>query len=280
MRRLVAILVGASVLVGAACGDDDDTAADDSPPSTDEPTGVPSDGGDVNPFGVRTFIGTEVTEKGQPRPLVEGTELAIDFGPDDQIGVTAGCNSMSGTAEIGEDTLKAAAGLATTEMGCDPARHAQDEWIADLLVQGFTYTLAGDELQLTSGDTVITLLDRETVNPDRPLEATVWQLDGIVEGDGVSSVPQGASATVVFQGGEVVVTNEGCNGARGPAEITESEITIGGLMMTKMGCEPAPTTVETALTRVLDGTITYRIEATRLDLTNPNGTALTLVASE
>jgi heat shock protein HslJ len=277
VRRSLAILVGAAVLLGAACGDDDDdTAADDTPPATDEPSDD-DDGGGVNPLDGRTFIATEVTEGGQPRPLVEGTELSVVFGPENQISVSAGCNSMSGPAEFGGGTIQTA-GLATTEMGCDEARHAQDEWIAGLLSQGLGYTLDGDELTLTAGNTVIVLTDRETVNPDRPLEETVWQLDGIVEGDGVSSVPVGASATVVFRGGEVVVENEGCNGARGPAEVAESEITVGPLMMTKMGCEPDPAAVEAALTQVLDGTITYTVEADRLDLSNPNGTGLTFVA--
>lgn len=275
MRRFLVLTVGLAVLMGSACGgDDDDNAAVDDDTST---TSEPANGGDTGPFGLRTFVATEVTENGQPRPLVEDTQLTVDFGPDDQVGIQAGCNSMSGVAEVTDDLVKAA-DLMTTDMGCDPPRHAQDEWIAGLFAQGLAYTLDGDQLTLTADATVITMVDRKTVNPDRPLEDTEWQLDGIVEGDGVSSVPQGAVATVVFSGGEVVVTNEGCNGARGSVEITETEITIDGLMMTRMGCPPAPTTVEQAITQTLDGTVTYRIDSDRLDVSNANGTGLTFVA--
>lgn len=282
MRRFLVVMVGMAVLVGSACGDDDGAAADDdtstSTSTTQEPDGDGTDGG-AAPFDLRTFVSTGVSENGQPRPLVEGTEIALDFGPDSQIGIQAGCNSMSGPAEITDDVVKAA-NLATTEMGCDPPRHAQDEWIAGLFGQGLAYTLDSDKLTLTADGTVITMVDRKTVNPDRALEDTEWKLDGIVQGDGVSSVPQGAVAVVVFSDGEVVVQNEGCNGARGPAEVTETEITIGGLMMTKMGCEPGPTAVEQAITQTLDGTVTYRIDSDRLDVSNANGTGLTFVAMD
>lgn len=280
MRRFLVMMVGLVVLVGSGCGDDDDAAVGDETPSTEEPGG--NDGGSdsgAGPFDGRTFLSTEVTENGQPRPLVEGTEIALDFGPEGQIGIQAGCNSMSGPAEITDNVIKAAS-LATTEMGCDPARHEQDEWLAGLFGQGLAFALDGDKLTLTVDGTVINMVDRKTVDPDRPLEDTEWQLDGIVEGDGVSSVPQGAVAIAVFSAGEVVIDNEGCNGARGPTEITETEITFGGLMMTRMGCEPGPTAVEQAITRTLDGTVTFRIESDRLDVSNANGSGLIFVATD
>ena len=279
VRRFVMTTVGLAVLMGSGCGGDDDATAGDDATSTqpgDTGSGTGTDSGTSSLDG-RTFLSTEVTENGQPRPLVAGTQISLVFGPENHVGIQAGCNSMSGPGEVTDREITTA-GLATTDMGCDPALHEQDEWIAGLFAQGLAYTLDGDQLTLTADGTVVTMVDRETANPDRPLEDTEWQLDGIVEGDGVSSVPQGAAATVVFGGGEVVVTNEGCNGARGRAEINGTEITIGPLMMTRMGCEPGPSAVEQAITRTLDGTVTYTVEADRLDVSNANGSGLTFVA--
>jgi heat shock protein HslJ len=264
------------VLVAACGGDDDDNANDDdNSPTTAEPGGGQDLSGSL---AGRTFVATDVQENGQPRPLVEGTELAVSF-DEGGISISAGCNSMSGAAVISDDTIEAG-DLVTTEMGCDPPRHAQDDWVANLFATGVDYTLIGNELVVTLDGTVITLVDEAVASPDRPLEETVWQLDGLVDGDAVSSLPVGTAATAVFADGEVVIENEGCNRARGPAEIAGSEITIGPLMMTKMGCEPDPTTVEQALTKALDGTVTYTIDAGSLSITNPNGAGLTFFAGD
>ena len=44
----------------------------------------------------------------------------------------------------------------------------------EFLTSGPTYTLDGDTLTLTSGDLVITLVDREIAVPDQPLTNITW----------------------------------------------------------------------------------------------------------
>ncbi|MGZ4765500.1 MAG: META domain-containing protein, partial [Ilumatobacteraceae bacterium] len=137
----------------------------------------------------RTFLSGSVTEDSSPKKLVEGTYIRLGFSDDARITASAGCNTMGGPYKIDGERLVVAE-LSTTEIGCDPARHAQDEWLAEFLARDPAYTLDDDDhLLLRSNGTEIELLDRRVADPDRPLEGTVWQLDGIIDGDAASSVP-------------------------------------------------------------------------------------------
>ena len=51
--------------------------------------------------------------------------------------------------------------MTQTEIGCDPPRHDQDEWLSGFLTSSPTVTLSGNELTLTKDTTTIELVDRE-----------------------------------------------------------------------------------------------------------------------
>src|SRR5687767_1310518 len=177
----------------------------------------------------RTFLSTSVTENGQPKPLVEGTRISLRFdGERRQLGAQAGCNSMSGAASF-EDGRLVVDDLATTEMGCDPPRHAQDEWVAAFLTGRPRSTLDGPTLTLENGTTRMVLDDRKVADPDRALRGTKWVVDTIVEGESASSVPAGAEAHVVFGDGEDrdrFGGHAGCNGMGGNSVVDEKGSTI------------------------------------------------------
>ena len=136
----------------------------------------------------RTFLSTAVTDGGGARDLVPGTRIRLSF-DDGRIGVQAGCNTMGASYRLDGGRLRIT-DAATTEMGCDPARQAQDDWVFAFLGAGPTVALAGDELTLTAGSTAIRFLDREVAEPDLPLVGTTWTVVSLIGGDAVSSVPQ------------------------------------------------------------------------------------------
>ncbi len=254
-RLVVAALV---VLVG--CGEDGSVTAAQSPAG-------------------RTFLSESVSENGVDRPLVAGTRIRLAFGTDAGITGTAGCNTLGGDVEITEDRLLIGE-LSSTEIGCDQARHDQDDWLAGILMDDPGYTLAGDRLTLRSGPTTVELVDRRVADPDRPLEDTVWQLDGIIDGDTASSTPAGVTTTLHIAGGQLTVEIDGCGRASIAVEVRTSELVATPPVLNTDGCGPDATTVADAVTAALDGTVTYRIEAASLTLTNPNGKGLTLRAVE
>ena len=245
------------VVVAAACGDNDAT-------------------GTAARLKDRTFLSSSVTERGDPRPLVSGTRIRLTFS-NGRITASAGCNTMSGTVRIEDDRL-VISDLGSTEMGCDAARHSQDEWLASLLTASPSYVLDDTRLQLRITDTVIDLLDREVADPDRPLQQTVWAVDGIIDGSAASSIPAGTSATIVFGDDAVNLSIASCNEGTGDVKITPATIDVGRLVMTDVACSGPPAQLEAAIVRVLDGKIDYVIEAASLRLTGSNGKGLTLRA--
>src|SRR4029079_563678 len=106
---------------------------------------------------------------------------------------SAGCNSMFGRYQLDGNVLVVSQ-MGTTDMACNPpALMLQETWYSQLLSSQPTITLDGDSLTLTSGATVVKMLDREVAQPDAQLVGPKWMVESIITGETGSSVPQGAS---------------------------------------------------------------------------------------
>jgi heat shock protein HslJ len=238
------------------------------------------DGGE-QPWG-RTFLSTSVTENGQPKALVAGTRITLNFVADGhRLGAQAGCNQMGGPASF-EGGRLVVGDMATTEMGCDPPRHAQDEWLARFLTSRPQWSRSGSTLTLEGGTTRIVLEDREVADPDRPLQGTKWVVDTIVDRDAASSVPAGVEAHLTFEDGNRFGGNTSCNGMGGNSVVHEdsSTITFSEVITTKMACDDDRMRVERAVFATLDGDVAYRIDADALRLDGPGGHGLRLRATQ
>ncbi|HEU5472404.1 MAG TPA: META domain-containing protein [Actinophytocola sp.] len=243
-------------LLAAACGDPDPAPA----------------GTDVDQLRGRTFVSTDVTENGQPRPLVPGTSLTIQFTDDGRLLADAGCNKMSGAARI-ENGALVLDELGSTMMACDEARADQDQWLSSFLTGRPTIRLDGANLILTSDKTEVTMLDRTVADPGLPLEGTHWQVDTLMSGDIATSTPSGATATLEFKDGTLNL-NTGCNTGSGSYQLLGDKIRFGPIATTKMACEPELMALETAIVTVLDGIVDHTIDADVLTLTHPSNAAL------
>jgi heat shock protein HslJ len=265
MRTRLALTGFLALLLTGACGD----------PSTTARAGQRSN----DPWG-RDFLSTAVTEKGQDRALVAGSRIRLSFTGDGRLVANAGCNTMSGQAEVRDGRL-VVADLATTEMGCDAPRHAQDEWVAGFLSSGPSFDLAGNELTLSVDSTEIRLQDREVADPDRPLRGTRWVVDTVVDGDAASSVPEGAEAHVILGEDGRFGGSTGCNQMGGTAAVDEAAGTISfsDVIATKIACEDDKMSLERAVLSVLDGEVAYDIQAERLSLIHLDGKRLVFRAA-
>jgi heat shock protein HslJ len=218
-----------------------------------EPSGEPTAGLDG-----RTFLSTGITG----HTLVAGSQVRLVF-QGGSLSANAGCNSMSGGYEVVAGRLKVGP-MATTEMACEEPLMAQDQWLAAFL-PGAGIVLDGDTLTLDKDGVTLTLTDRVVADPDRPLLGTRWVVDGLVSNGAVSSVPVGVTAALAFSGGRVDVES-GCNRGSGSAEVTDTTITFGPVATTRMACPEPATAVEAAVLGVLQGEVTYVIEADTLML--------------
>lgn len=215
-----------------------------------------------------TYVVTGVTEAGEPRSLVEGSEIRLRF-EGGRLGISAGCNSMGGSYTL-DGTRLSVSGLSMTEMGCDAPLMEQDSWVAGLFERDVQLT-TGADAALISGDVVLTLADRKEVAPDEPLVGTTWTLDSIGTGgaDGaVSSVPGAVPATLTFQDDGTVSVFDGCNQGAGPATVIGATIAWGTIGFTRKGCvDPGVQEVVEAFGEVIVGESTYLLEEKTLTVT-------------
>jgi len=213
----------------------------------------------------RAFLSTAVTTNGQPFDLVAGTRIRIGFS-DGRLSASGGCNTIAGTYRIADGQLLVG-DLSTTEIGCDPDRHAQDEWLAAFLGSRPTLTLAAGDLQLAAPGASITLLDREVADPDLALVGPTWTVVSVISGDAVSSVMEGVVATIAFGADGQVGFNTACNAGGGRFSATADALRFSDLVMTEMACDGPAGELEAAVLRVLQAeTVGYRIDAGSLEL--------------
>jgi len=213
----------------------------------------------------RTFLSTSVTDGGAPFDLVPETQIRLSF-TDGQIGASAGCNTIGGTYRV-EGGVLIFEGGGMTEMGCDPDRHAQDDWLSGLLGSRPMISLAANELTITAGGTVVELLDREIADPDLPLAGTLWTVESVISGDAVSSIPAGATATILFGEDGRVELNAGCNSGSGRFEVSGETLRLVDVAVTDMACPGAAGELEAIVLPILGAeALSYAIEAGSLTL--------------
>jgi heat shock protein HslJ len=263
MRMRTQVLLPALLAVAiAACGGSSKPPAAGAPPS-------PSVAG-------HTYLSTGVTG----HTLVPGSQISLSFTPDGHIGANAGCNSMSGPYRIEGDQL-VVSDLAQTEMGCDPpARMDQDTWLGAFLTSRPTLVLNGDTLRISDSTAAITLVDRKVAEPDRPLQATKWIADTVIDRDAVSSdSPAGDSEVSIVLGPSKVTGRNGCNSYDAGVVVSGDTLTFSDFHSTTVPCPHSA--MADRLGALVGGTgpVKYAIDADRLTLTAADGTGLGLHAA-
>ena len=103
----------------------------------------------------------------------------------------------------------------------------------------------------------MTLQDESILNPDQPLEGTRWVVTSTIANQGVSSVPESAQASLVFDATSVAVET-GCNSGSGGYEVQDDVITFGPIATTmKMCVDEGIAALEQSVLAVLQGEVQY-----------------------
>ena len=217
----------------------------------------------------REFLSVEVSEGGAAKALVAGTRISLRFSAAD-LGANAGCNSLGGTYRIDVGKLQYEPG-GQTLMGCEPGLEAQDAWLVGFLSSDPMIVLSGNELLLTNGATSIRLLDREVAEPDLNIVGPTWNVESIIDGDTVSSLPEGTAASLVFKSDGSVEVDAGCNRGSGTWRLEGAGIRVESLILTKMACQGPGAQLEGAVLAVLSAeAIQAQIESNVLTLMGGN----------
>lgn len=270
LTRVLALLL--PLLLLSACGDDEPVATDDTSSTSD------TAGDDDRDSIEGEYIATRVLDNGEPRQLVAGTTIRLTL-RDGTIGAQAGCNSIGGDYAIVDGVLEVDA-LAMTEMGCDPPRHDQDQWLADFLSSGPAMGPVEEGFVLSTEATEITFVDRSVAEPDVDLVGTEWVVDTVLEGtgdDGSATTTGGDMGSFTFSEDGTVSGSDGCNDFGALAyEVDGEAIRFGdSAQTTDMACPEVDTD---AFWRVFDGTVAWDIDAARLTLEHADGFGLSATA--
>jgi heat shock protein HslJ len=225
----------------------------------------------------REFLSTGITDGGAPFPLVPGTRIRLTFA-DTAVGASVGCNQFGGSYRIDGGRLIVEGG-GMTEMGWDAGRDQQDQWLFAFLGSKPSAVLAGTDLTLDNGRTIIKLVDRTIAEPDLHIVGPTWTVTSIIDGDAVSSVPAGLTATLGFGADGSIAVNDGCNRGGGKWTAAGTGITISDLFLTKMACDGPASALESSVLRVLNqGSVQASIKANLLTL-QAGGRGLQLTAA-
>lgn len=215
----------------------------------------------------RTFVST--ADVGIPG----GGPLTLTFTDDGRLLASAGCNSTNGPVELAGGRI-VVADLGMTAMGCEPDVMASDAWVADLLAGEPSWERDGDAtLVLTAGELVISLTDRDVLDPPVELAGRRWDVDGLVDGETASSVPAGVTAFLRIDG-DALFGHTGCNELSGAVTVDGDTLTVSDLVTTDMACDGAAGYVEDVVLAALEGTVRFSIAGDRLSLQAPGGYGL------
>lgn len=275
--KTLAALLAFSLVVGA-CGDDETVVGG---PATDDSSAQSLDG--------RQFWSVSVLENGAERPLVEGTRISVGFN-NGNLRASAGCNSMGGPYQVDDNQQLTVTEMATTEIGCDPERHAQDEFVAATLTAQPQLTLSGDYLILATDTVRIEFLDREVADPDRPIMGTHWTVTGFIQGETATAMNVDPTQVGWIEFGEdsQLTGFDGCVDFTAPVEVSDGstggpvegdgEIQFGEL--TSEDCEESSSYSEAFAALFETDNAVFSIDGPRLTLLNSQGNGVTFRADE
>jgi len=169
---------------------------------------------------------------------------------------------MGGRYKVNDGVLTVT-NLATTEIGCEAARAAQDKWLGDLFTAGPEIVSGDKSITLKSGATVVKFTDKKIVRPDVPLAGTRWSVETVITGDTATS--SSTSAWIAFRNDGLFTASNGCGQIAGTATSSGSTITFTGSWTILAKCRVG--VAVPFFDHLLGGTVHYEINSDQLTLT-------------
>jgi heat shock protein HslJ len=221
--------------------------------------------------GTRWRLSQYLDESGELQPVISDTVINADF-TDGKVSGSAGCNRYFGGYSSGENNQLVFDGrMGSTQMACAEPVASQEHRYLALLAGVVSQEVGSGQLSLFDKDGQLVLkYSAETL---LTLENTRWQAHGINNGrGGVVSSATTPLATALFADGKVS-GSAGCNNYSASYEVSDSLITIGPAMATRMQCaEPEGIMAqEQEFLQALSAVTQYKLTAERLELRDGKG---------
>ena len=141
-------------------------------------------------------------------------------------------------------------------------------------VEGNTLTLANDTSKLV-------FLDRKVADPDRALQGTVWEINSYIDADSAMGLMGIEAPRVTFARGGSWQARSVCLDASGRYTVKGDRIELFGTRASQGACiENDKEAAEFVQSVLVDGTLTYKIEARMLTLKGSGPRSLAPTAAE
>jgi len=163
------------------------------------------------------------TLDGEPIPLVDGHPITLTI-EGDTVGGVASCNSYGGSYTLSDGAISISA-LFQTEMACFPEETMSAESAYLEALSQVTSVMSSDDSLTLTGEGVELVFAELPPVPSADLTNTVWLLDGLVDGDAVSSVA-GERATLEMYTDGSMIGSTGCRTLTGAYTISGAEVIL------------------------------------------------------
>ncbi len=221
-----------------------------------------------------TWQMTSGTVDGQEVPLLDSHPITIHF-EGTQLSGTASCNQNSGSFDLDGSTISIGP-VAMTEMACTPEETMQAEaMFGQAITRVDTVTI--DEGLTLSGDGVELVFEALETLTDAELTNTVWNLDGLISNDAISTPVLGTNATVEFFTDGSMLGDTGCRPFSGQYSVSGAEVIVEGLAADGHECEPDVADQDALVLTVLGDRFRVEIDGARLIASSQGGLGLVFV---
>ena len=200
---------------------------------------------------------------GSAIPILASHPITLSF-TEDAAGGTAACNGYGGSYSISGDELTISE-LSWTEMACVPEETMESERMyLEALSRVATFTMGDESLHLAGEEVDLGFVELPPV-PTSELTGTVWVLDGLIEGDAVSSVNGDRATLELFSDGSLLGST-GCRSLNGTYVINGAEVTLTELAA-EGECPDQLQPQDSQVITVLEGGFRAAIDGQTLTLT-------------
>jgi heat shock protein HslJ len=210
------------------------------------------------------------TIDGDPIPLVDGHPITLTL-DGENAGGTAACNGYGGTYQLSDNQISFS-DLFQTEMACMPEEIMDSEG-AYLAALGRVDTIqaGGESMTLTEDDVELHFSLLPPV-VDAGLNGTVWVLDGLIQGDAVSSVSGDRATLELYTDGSMLGAT-GCRTFNGHYTVDGDEVAVSDLSPSGQ-CGSDLESQDAAVIDVLGEGFSFVIDGTTLTLNADSGQGL------
>jgi heat shock protein HslJ len=205
--------------------------------------------------------------------VLNGTEISLKFGTDNQLSGNSGCNTYSGGYQVSGNSLKVGP-LASTQMACETPAGLMDQEQQYLaaLQNSATYEIAGDILTIRDADGAMQVVAK--AHTPSGLPGTSWTVMMYNNGrEAVVGLIAESQISLNFGAGGQVSGNSGCNTYSGGYEVNGDQLKVGPLASTMMACDKPAGVMEQEqqYLAALQKAATYEIAGDTLTIRDASG---------